>query len=159
MLPQADQLAALQAVLQQLGPVLRAPHTTDVSWDGGWQWDTAMADALVSAKAGLPHVAFTVHVYTLSDDRIGPLLHMGTATLKAVKADSIYLTTEQHAEAVWPWDELDLIDLDVSQLVRFPRPAPGKTLTFDVWNEVNITDEVTRVSERPYVYVCVCVTP
>ncbi len=142
----AEQVAALQAVLQQLGPVLRAPHTTDVCWADGWQWDMAMADALVSAKACLPHVTFTVDVYTLSDTQIGPVIRMWPA-IASVSASSIELQ-QQHDGLVWPWEELSLGGFDVTDLVNFPRPAPGKTVTLKVVENVEITDAVTQVRKH-----------
>ncbi len=150
----ADRLAALQAVLQQLGPVLRALHAADVCWHGS-HWHTAMVDALASAKAGLPHLSFSVRVWSLSDDFIAPLLRMGSATLKIVSANDIAdIGTHQHAEAVWPWGELDIRELDVALLAKFPRPAPGKTLTIGAWERVSCTSMIERVSTQPCALVC-----
>ncbi len=144
-LPPTEQLSALQAVLQQLGSVLRAPHTTDVCWADGWQWDMAMADALVSAKAGLPHVAFSLRV-SLTDSQVRPVVSMWPAVAD-VSVSTIELTPT-HDDVVWPWDDVSIGWLRPQELVNFPRPAPGKTLTVVVCDTVEITDAVVQVRVR-----------
>ncbi len=132
----ADHPQALRRALMQLGE-LHAPAGIAVQLSG-LQWTADMAQTVCELAPHLPHVTLTVELRNnlLTDELLGVLLQMGGHVRKVTVGHPV-LQSDQHASAVWPWQQLSLVygepdlvgiraypDYDMVGLLRLPRPGP-----------------------------------
>ncbi len=60
----------------------------------------------------------------LTDDMLSAVLGLAPH-LRTLTAAALSLQSDQHASAVWPWDEQSIHVVDVTQLLRLPDPGAG----------------------------------
>ncbi len=78
-----------------------------------------MLSCLLSTLHTLSHLKLHLNISTLTDALLGLLLDIGSQ-LHSVSLGSAKLTTYEHAEKVWPWDELVLYTVCMSDITRLP---------------------------------------
>ncbi len=177
----ADHPAAFQATVQQLGEVLQvrpvfSDSRDEVYWGqqcrdaggwewspvdvcfSGWVWDAGMLRAYPQAVVALDakrlevFCSSAVRVTQLNDDVLSAAIAAATQ-LPQLWASSLALQSDQHAGAAWPWDELRIDTVEVSQLLRLPNPAGEGAPRKLVCGDLHIGTDTAKV--RPHA----CHTP
>ncbi len=114
--------SALQSILAQLPTLPLAPHTR-VHFHNWGKLTTPMARTLSFALPTLPGRRFGLDIHRpLTDDGLQTVLDMGTQMCD-LQVGGLALGSDKHGDKPWPWDEVQVGEVDVAQLCKLPDPC------------------------------------
>ncbi len=79
----------------------------------------------------------------LTDGQLAGLLRLGSR-VRSIRTDEVALQQEPAPDATWPWDRLDVHELDITSVLKLPRTQSGKPLVL-ACEEVYIRPDVKQV--------------
>lgn len=108
-----------RALLRQL-PDLQAVNSELVFEGGGMSRLTRELGRDLAALSD--QLRLSVDIWALNDEYLSMAVGLGRR-LRSLRAESLRLTSDEHAGSHMVWEHMDVKDVDVGSLYKLPRPA------------------------------------
>ncbi len=113
-----DHTPALSNALRQARD-LQAPHAT--VHVNKWEWNNALHTNVTTVLPALSHLKFALYIDAcVTSAMLEPLTKVPHCNV--LSAFHLDLSSVRHAEASWPWEELWVRDVDMTQMLHLPKP-------------------------------------
>ncbi len=111
-----------------------------------WEMTPYVVQALHQNQPQLEHLRMGLKYYVLTTQLIATCLQL-PSNCRNMYVNAIKLTSDEHANTPWPWEELTISSVDMTQLLYMPKPSSASGGCVTVRFHVLDLKSVTEVSD------------